>query len=270
MYTRQAAKRASGAVEGHAGDYVERSEFRRLLQCLRSYFELYAMFNRLDTSDDRRLDLNEWRAGCEDLLPKWGVTLSGAEVDFSFTQVDKNRGGFVLFDEFCEWAIRVKLDLEDDDGFDDYAAEKAAVAGAKKLPPPPPPPVKAPALGGAARPPAAFEGKPRTPRPSAARARRGRWRGGGSTDRAASGAIDPAVVEQRRRRSRRWRNRRRRLARARGRPRRPARRRCAPQAAAAGDGGGGPRGAAAGGPEPHGRPAAREGMVGTTTRRSPR
>ena len=32
-----------------------------------------------------------------------------------FKDIDKNKGGQILFDEFCEWSIKKKLDLEDDD-----------------------------------------------------------------------------------------------------------------------------------------------------------
>ena len=70
----QAARRANGKADGHAGDYVERSEFRLLLSYLRSYFELYAAFNRLDTSDDRRLNIEEWREGVS-LVRQWGIQL---------------------------------------------------------------------------------------------------------------------------------------------------------------------------------------------------
>ncbi len=34
-------------------------------------------------------------------------------------EVDQNGGGYVLFDEFCNWAIKKNLDLEDDDDEDD-------------------------------------------------------------------------------------------------------------------------------------------------------
>ena len=102
------------ARSGTKGDYVERNEFRLLLSYLRSYLELYAAFNRVDTSDDRRVDLGEWREGVS-LLAKWGINLSPEEVDDEFARVDKNGGGVILFDEFCEWAIAHKLDIEDDD-----------------------------------------------------------------------------------------------------------------------------------------------------------
>ena len=32
-----------------------------------------------------------------------------------FKLIDKNGGGMILFDEFCDWAIKKGLDLEIDD-----------------------------------------------------------------------------------------------------------------------------------------------------------
>ena len=60
-----ARKSGGGKQTGQAGDYIERKEFRTLLIMLRQYYELYAMFNRLDTSDDRRIDLSEFKQGAE-------------------------------------------------------------------------------------------------------------------------------------------------------------------------------------------------------------
>ena len=59
----EAAKGVSGATSGPEADYVVRREFRLLLVYLRQYFELYVAYNRLDSSDDRRLSLPEFRAG---------------------------------------------------------------------------------------------------------------------------------------------------------------------------------------------------------------
>ena len=91
---------AKDASQGRNQDYVEKSEFRLLLVYLRQYFELYVAYNRLDSSDDRRLSLPEFRAGVK-LLATWGIDLAEAEVDAEFARIDKNGGGIVLFDEVC-------------------------------------------------------------------------------------------------------------------------------------------------------------------------
>ena len=38
-------------------------------------------------------------------------------------------GGFVLFDEFCKWAISKALDLEEDDDFDGAEVERFEAVG---------------------------------------------------------------------------------------------------------------------------------------------
>jgi hypothetical protein len=40
----------------------------------------------------------------------------------TWKEVDRNGGGKILFNEFCDWAIHKNLDLEDDDNDDEDAA----------------------------------------------------------------------------------------------------------------------------------------------------
>eukprot|EP00754_Rhynchopus_humris_P007730 Rhum_TRINITY_DN13544_c0_g1::Rhum_TRINITY_DN13544_c0_g1_i1::g.60666::m.60666 len=96
----------------HSDDYVTRAEFRLLLVALRQMFELWAMFELIDTGDDRRVDLDEFKKAVP-LLEKWGVRVTDAEG--TFKEIDKNGGGQVLFDEFVDWGVKKGLDLEDDD-----------------------------------------------------------------------------------------------------------------------------------------------------------
>ena len=100
----------------YSNDYVEWLEFRILLVYLRQYFEYYVMFCRIDTSDDFKVSLSEFKKALPS-LEKWGVKINdpGAE----FKKIDKNNSGSIMFDEFCEYAIKKNLDLEDDDDFDD-------------------------------------------------------------------------------------------------------------------------------------------------------
>ncbi len=44
-------------------DYVEKEEFVFLLKYLRQYFEYWIMFDRIDTSGDRRITLEEFKKG---------------------------------------------------------------------------------------------------------------------------------------------------------------------------------------------------------------
>lgn len=70
------------------------------------------MFQRIDTNFDRRVSLNEFQRAVPE-IQKWGVKIQ--DPVRVFKSIDKNGGGMILFDEFCEWAIKKNLDLEDDD-----------------------------------------------------------------------------------------------------------------------------------------------------------
>ena len=100
----------------HSDDYVEWMEFRIFLVYLRQYFEYYVMFCRTDLTGDHKVDINEFKLALP-TLEKWGVKIANPESEFK--KIDKNGGGVIMFDEFCEYAIKKNLDLEDDDDFDD-------------------------------------------------------------------------------------------------------------------------------------------------------
>ena len=84
------------------------------LQCLRQYFEYYLAFKRVDRSDDDRISLQEFKEQ-QNLIERW-VGVFNAEDEFR--KIDTNDGGTILFDEFCNWALRKNNDLEDDDDED--------------------------------------------------------------------------------------------------------------------------------------------------------
>ena len=112
----QASKEKIKAKSNHPKDYVEWLEFRILLVYLRQYFEYYVMFCRIDTSDDFKVNLSEFKKAMK-TLEKWGIKISNPEAEFK--KIDNNNSGSIMFDEFCEYAIKKNLDLEDDDDFDD-------------------------------------------------------------------------------------------------------------------------------------------------------
>eukprot|EP00992_Anisonema_acinus_P010634 TRINITY_DN6733_c1_g1_i11.p1 TRINITY_DN6733_c1_g1~~TRINITY_DN6733_c1_g1_i11.p1 ORF type:complete len:480 (+),score=88.83 TRINITY_DN6733_c1_g1_i11:54-1493(+) len=102
----QASKNAHKGRSRLGADYVTRSEFRLLLEYLRRYFELFVMFDRVDEGDDRRINEQEFiSAGHK--LEAWGLTV--ADLPGEFKKVDKNGGGQILFQEFCDWALEKHL-----------------------------------------------------------------------------------------------------------------------------------------------------------------
>ena len=111
-----ASKNKIKAKSKYSNDYVEWLEFRILLVYLRQYFEYYIMFCRIDTSDDFKVDINEFKKAVP-TLAKWGVKITDPNAEFK--KIDTNNSGSIMFDEFYEYAIKKNLDLEDDDDFDD-------------------------------------------------------------------------------------------------------------------------------------------------------
>ena len=105
-----AAKTALKASSKYGDDYVSKAEFKYLLRYLRQYYEYWLMFDKIDTSEDRRVSPKEFGAAVP-LLKKWGVDAGDPEAVFA--EIDANNGGFVLFYEFCEWAIRKSVSIDD-------------------------------------------------------------------------------------------------------------------------------------------------------------
>ena len=114
----RSSKAASAAARKHGEDFVERSEFRLLIVYLRQYFELWQMFDEIDSSDDRRVSVEEFKQALP-RLEAWGVKVKDPVA--TFKSIDTDGGGMILFDEFADWALKLGLDLEDDDDFDDPA-----------------------------------------------------------------------------------------------------------------------------------------------------
>jgi len=115
----QIAKKRGKSSRGDLGDdYIEFREFRFFLLSLRQYFEYWEAFSRTDENNDRRINLIEF-VNARSKIETWVGAIG--DIEGEFAKIDKNGGGYILFDEFCEWAITKNLDLEDDD--DDIVVE---------------------------------------------------------------------------------------------------------------------------------------------------
>jgi len=106
----QASKNYGGDPAGYGPDYIEKKEFRILLQYVRSYFEVFEMFQILDVNSDRRVSLDEFTMAATSLAD-WGLNVDPNALPGIFQQIDINGGGQILFVEFADWAIAQKLDL---------------------------------------------------------------------------------------------------------------------------------------------------------------
>jgi hypothetical protein len=104
----QVAKNKLKAKNPHGDDYVSKAEFKYLLMYLRQYYEYWCAFSAVDTSKDRRVSKDEFKFAMP-ILAKWGVHVPDPEA--AFKEIDTNHGGFILFDEFCNWAIKKHFDV---------------------------------------------------------------------------------------------------------------------------------------------------------------
>lgn len=79
-------------------DFVVFVELGDLLKNIFYFNRVYHVFDKIDTDDDRRIDLAEFKKGFS--LIKLEGKYNAEDV---FKAIDTNNGGIILFDEFCTW-----------------------------------------------------------------------------------------------------------------------------------------------------------------------
>lgn len=87
--------------EGNGDDWVQYNEFKALLRNLFYFNRVFHVFDTIDTDDDRRIDINEFKLGFN--LLNMGEEFNAESV---FSEIDRNKGGFILFNEFSSWFAR--------------------------------------------------------------------------------------------------------------------------------------------------------------------
>ncbi len=60
---------------------------------MRKFFEYWTMFNRIDTSSDRRISLEEFKKAVP-MINEWGITIANPEK--TFKEIDKDGAGKYL------------------------------------------------------------------------------------------------------------------------------------------------------------------------------
>jgi len=88
--------------------FIEFFEFRLFLIFLYNYFELWMVFKKIDPVH-RRVTAEEFKKAVP-LIERLGVRVP--DTDKAFASMDKDRTGYVDFDEFAEWTTR---QIADDD-----------------------------------------------------------------------------------------------------------------------------------------------------------
>lgn len=112
----EAAKTSAKNNSSLSDKTVEKNEFRYFLCYLRQYFEYYIMFNKINIDGNNYIDYEEFLKAVP-LIENWGCKIEDPRK--SYEEIDSDKSGLVRFDEFCSWAIKKNLDLEDDDDFYD-------------------------------------------------------------------------------------------------------------------------------------------------------
>eukprot|EP00045_Choanoeca_perplexa_P010618 m.109156 g.109156 ORF g.109156 m.109156 type:complete len:772 (-) comp15337_c0_seq4:117-2432(-) len=96
--------------DGDGDAWVERAEFPALLRNIFIFNKLFTVFDKLDSDQDDRLDLDEFRKGAVHA----GLKLSPEQLTQEFQRIDVNNGGLVLFDEFCAWVAANAMPIDGD------------------------------------------------------------------------------------------------------------------------------------------------------------
>lgn len=106
-----------------------------MLKYLRIYYEYFVAFERVDLDGDRRISFTEFKMATSK-LQKWQIDMTDPEQQWR--ECDADGKGMVLFDEFCNWAIRKNLDLDDDDDEDNELSGPEPSDAQRARPKPPP------------------------------------------------------------------------------------------------------------------------------------
>jgi Ca2+-binding EF-hand superfamily protein len=93
-----AIMRAYKAADRNDSGFISKTEFRLFLRFLAEYNNLFAKFQAADTSHDGRLTKQEFLKAAISI-----DELKRLDAAALFDKLDRNRGGVLLFDEFCEW-----------------------------------------------------------------------------------------------------------------------------------------------------------------------
>jgi len=87
--------------DGNGDDWVQKHEFKSLLGNLFYFNKLFWLFEEVDGDLDRRMTMGEFQK----LMTFTGASqnMSAADLRNTFQSIDKNHGGYILFDEFCAY-----------------------------------------------------------------------------------------------------------------------------------------------------------------------
>lgn len=109
----QAAATGS-AHDGQGGqNTLEKREMRIFFVYLRQLFELYALWDEVDYTNDNVVSMDEFRK-CLPTLQRWGAQIADRDAERVFAAI-AGKDGVVSFDEFMVWSLKQQLDRPERD-----------------------------------------------------------------------------------------------------------------------------------------------------------
>ncbi|KAJ3416975.1 hypothetical protein HDV05_007457 [Chytridiales sp. JEL 0842] len=101
-----AIMRAYKAADASSDGFISKEEFGRFVDLLMYYFDAIKMFEKVDKDGDRRITLDEFKKSRK----TFGLDNSSDEqVKKEFDAIDTNKGGMILFEEFCIYLAKKKI-----------------------------------------------------------------------------------------------------------------------------------------------------------------
>eukprot|EP01043_Picozoa_sp_COSAG02_P076064 COSAG02_NODE_15981_length_1123_cov_1.162109_1_plen_134_part_10 len=91
---------------------------------------MWHKFEEIDSDHDRRIDAEEFAAGCEVV----GLRLSPEEAAAEFAKCDADSGGQILFSEFCTWCANKAVAEDVGEAPDDTSLQSHQSSGTGKKP----------------------------------------------------------------------------------------------------------------------------------------
>ena len=116
--------RAYKAADANGNGLIGFREFNSLLHFLVYFNEKWTEFEAVDADGDRRINLDEFQR----FSRSFGHELSDSEAAADFAAIDKNGGGYLLFDQFVAWcAYRHRSQIEESESDEEPAAAVSPV-----------------------------------------------------------------------------------------------------------------------------------------------
>jgi len=106
-HDKPAIMRAYKAADTSKDGFIDFKEFKHFLDLLKYYHDLSKEFAKLDVDHDKRVSYNEFLKG-HNLV---GIQITDDHAKEEFNKIDTNKGGYILFEEFCIYMAKKKAPL---------------------------------------------------------------------------------------------------------------------------------------------------------------